>query len=174
MDLWACQRRSDTAQAWASRFCASHTDSLLQGHPICGLAVGMTYVSCRMEKVFWDLDTSFPPLRRRVSQTYSVQDKHQKPCASRCQEQRNKWGTSCVEKILIKIALALCVGSATLLILILTVMRSKRKRLSLRPFIFLVLMGRLQPTNWLTTERGASAAGAPPVLPGPPPPPSGP
>lgn len=85
-----------------------------------------------------------------VSQTSSIQDEHQKPCASRCQERRNKLGTSCMEQILIKIALALCVGSATLPIVILAVMRSKTERLSLRPF--LVGMGWPQPARRLLTE----------------------
>lgn len=51
-----------------------------------------------------------------------LQDTHQKLCDSRYQEQRNKLGTSCAKKILIKIKPAPCVDSATLLIVILTVM----------------------------------------------------
>lgn len=56
---------------------------------------------------------------------------------SRYQEQRDKLGTLGVEKILIKIEPAPCVDSATLLIVILTVMQVEMNRLSRRRFVFL-------------------------------------
>lgn len=106
-----------------------------------------------MEKVFRDLDAPFPP-PRPVSQTYSLQDKHQKLCDSRYQEQRNKLGTLGVKKILIKIELAPCADSATLLIVILTVMQVEMSRLSRRRFIF--LQGwRLQPRWRRMADTGA-------------------
>lgn len=57
-----------------------------------------------------------------------LQDEYQKLWDSRYREQRNKLGTLCAKKILIKIELALCVDSATLLIVILTVMQGRNEK----------------------------------------------
>lgn len=57
-----------------------------------------------------------------------LQDKYQKLWDSRYQGQRNKLGTLCTKKILIKIELALRVDSATLLIVILTVMQGGNEK----------------------------------------------
>lgn len=116
------------------------------------------------------------PLHRlSVSQTYSIQDKYQKLCNSRYQEQRNKLGTLCTKKILIKIELVQCIDSATLLIVILTVMQVRNEKAEPeaihipgtdRPSAGSVVAGDRQRCLW----RGAP--GVPPALSGLPPLPS--
>lgn len=82
----------------------------------------------------------FSPTMACQSNLLLLQDEYQKPWDSRYREQRNKLGTLCAKKILIKIELAPCVDSATLLIVILTVMQGRNEKLSLRQFVFLALM----------------------------------
>lgn len=88
------------------------------------------------------------PFHHPACQTDTIQDKHRKLCDSRYQEQRNKFGTLGVWKILIKIELAPHVDSAVLLIAILTAMQVGNEQAEPEAIRIPGTDGPAQPGRW--------------------------
>lgn len=90
-----------------------------------GLTPGMMFLAGWR---FSGYEHFFSPTMACQSNLLLLQDEYQKPWDSRYREQRNKLGTLCAKKILIKIEPAPCVDSAAFLIVILTVMRGRNEK----------------------------------------------